>query len=476
MTGFRATALSRIAGRPFLSAALLFFAYSACAAAAVQFIVLPYVLPSMHGGNGLMAGSDFLGYHGIAAHMAAAITHDGWSAWQLLPQGQSAAGVAAAIYALTWPEPWVLIPYNAAMHAAGGIIIMRLIHIVTANVGVAFWSSVMYVALPSSMHWISQIQKDATLFAGVLAIILGLVMAVHAACKAEKPSGMYPAAAITLAGLVLVALSKMYVLELIRAVTLILAIVIAPAVLRLWTRKELPLQRIGLLAVFFAATIFVAGTFSSERRFDRELPNLSLPQGVGGEGAPADPDQSWQGNQFLPEVLDQNLKRLAVARNGWTGRDLAHAGSMIDLELNLTSPGRFLAYLPRALQVGFAAPFPEHWIVTGAAPARAAMRALAGLEMLLLYPVLFIGLPLAAWRWRHRVELWMIVIAGTALLLVFTYAIPNLGALYRLRYGFLMLLAALGTAALLESRARLSRSKAPEQNRAAELTHTHGLG
>lgn len=76
------------------------------------------------------------------------------------------------------------------------------------------------------------------------------------------------------------------------------------------------------------------------------------------------------------------------------------------------------------------------------------MRRVSGIEMLVLYPLFLLGLPLATWRWRRRIEYWMICGFCFPVLTLCAYVVPNVGALHRLRYGFLMPLAALGLAAI----------------------------
>ena len=55
-----------------------------------------------------------------------------------------------------------------------------------------------------------------------------------------------------------------------------------------------------------------------------------------------------------------------------------------------------------------------------------------------------------AWRWRRRAELWIVVLPCLAMLTLYSLAVPNLGALHRFRYGFLMTLVGLGVAGGLE--------------------------
>ena len=138
--------------RPLLSAFLVFFSYCVAASAAIQFFVLPVLLPSLHAGHGLLAGGDYPGLHDIARRMALRISQDGWSAWELMPEGQSPAGLASIFYALTVSEPWTLIPVNAALHAMGGVIVMRLVQFLGADTISMLLCGALY-AVPARSGW-----------------------------------------------------------------------------------------------------------------------------------------------------------------------------------------------------------------------------------------------------------------------------------------------------------------------------------
>ncbi len=444
--------------RPLLFAWAVFTLYGICACAIAQLIVLPYILPGIHAGHGLLAGGDFPGLHEIAIRMTSKIEREGWSAWELLPGGHSAAGVAGAIYALTYPEPWVLIPFNAGMHALGGLIIMRLIQILTANTPLSFWCAALYVAFPSSLHWVSQIQKDSTYFAGMLAVLLGLVALIHAASKKAQLSEMAVALGFLLLGFLLTGVARLYGFELIRGAAGLIAVLIAPSIFLRWRTKDIPIGRLGMVAALVITVVMAGKYLPHEKRIEVELPPVAAAN-ASTQPKPTFLDSSkaqnalelvfqWQRNELLPDGVDHAIMRLAVARRGWSGPSYATAGSKIDTDVEFISARQFAQYFPRALQVGFLTPFPEHWFAPGASPGGTIMRRVVGLEMLILYPILLVGLPLAAWRWRRRVEFWMIVTFCTPIIVAYTYVMPNMGALYRIRYGFLMCLAAIGLAAI----------------------------
>lgn len=139
---------------------------------------------------------------------------------------------------------------------------------------------------------------------------------------------------------------------------------------------------------------------------------------------------------------------LVLLRNRWKG---TVGRSTVDQDVMPTSPKEIAAYLPRLLVVGFLAPFPAQWFEDGAFASTTLMRRAVGVEMVLTY-VALVGLALNVWRWRARLELWFVLAYGGVTTLIWAFIVPNIGSLHRARFGFLMVLVALGIAGMLSSR------------------------
>jgi hypothetical protein len=144
----------------------------------------------------------------------------------------------------------------------------------------------------------------------------------------------------------------------------------------------------------------------------------------------------------VPAAIDNRLYSLAVLRNRW--RDNT-GGSTLDRNRMPESVGDVVAYLPRLVAIGFLAPFPAQWFAEGSFESTSMMRRAVGVEMMLVY-VAWVGLGLSVWRWRARLELWLVLAYAGGMTLVHAFVIPNVGSLHRARYGFLMVLVALGIA------------------------------
>jgi hypothetical protein len=117
----------------------------------------------------------------------------------------------------------------------------------------------------------------------------------------------------------------------------------------------------------------------------------------------------------------------------------------ISIQKSIFTVRRMFSPLPRALQIGFLAPFPNDWFGSGSRPANTMMRRVAGSEMRLVYLAL-LGLPMALWRWRRELSLWIFVFYAAGMQTIYTLVTVNIGTLYRFRYGYLMTFVALGIA------------------------------
>ena len=150
----------------------------------------------------------------------------------------------------------------------------------------------------------------------------------------------------------------------------------------------------------------------------------------------------WKKTEWLPGSLDNAFLTLAVVRYGYAG---SKGGSNIDTDVMFRSAVEFFPYLPRAVQIGFTAPFPVDWFARGSSQTSGSMRTIAAMEMIVVYGALAF-LPYSLWLWRRKIEVWIIFIFCSTLLLLYTYITPNIGSLYRSRYGYLMMFAAMGLA------------------------------
>ena len=162
-----------------------------------------------------------------------------------------------------------------------------------------------------------------------------------------------------------------------------------------------------------------------------------------------------QDSRMTSIVLHEELQKLSLDEQIALHRDAfkwkldadgearpAEDGSRIDADVSLHGAGEIIRHVPRAIVVGFFAPFPNMWLRAGKQVGYSG-RVIAGIEMLMTYMIEFLAL-FGLWSSLKNLSAWFLVIViglgATALGLV----VNNMGAMYRLRYPFWVLMVILG--------------------------------
>ncbi|MBI4507236.1 MAG: hypothetical protein HY691_17025 [Chloroflexi bacterium] len=457
-----------------------FFAYAALAALAVQLVLLPRVFPTWHAGDGLLVEGDWLTFHRMAAELAGRIRAEGWAVWELRPAGQAPVGIAAAIYALTVPQPWALVPLNAALHATAALVLLRIVLGFVADWRVAAAAALPFLVLPSALTWYAQIHKDGFSIAGVLLALHGWLLLAQPLGPRRPWRPLVAAALLIGLGTALVWLVRPYLASVLHLLGFAAAAAVSVAALLRARRAGGWLRAAAVAVVAWGVVVALAlpgmppgeplaatessppvGSSSTAEPATRAGSASSLPPEPSGAGARAAGlagtlrcavtteagqvvEVVWQRSWWLPAGVDQRLCGVTAARWAWYVL-YPDARTLVDPEVRWASAGDLVVYLPRAVQIGLLAPFPAQWLEAGRTPTTTALRRVTAVEMLIVY-IALAGLPLALWRWRRRLDLWL-GIAFCGMLLVFHVLVaPNVGALHRLRYAYLMTLVALGLA------------------------------
>jgi len=135
----------------------------------------------------------------------------------------------------------------------------------------------------------------------------------------------------------------------------------------------------------------------------------------------------------LRRRADTLAKRVGSMRLGFAAA-YPDAGSFLDSDRDFKSVNDLLTYIPRATEIGLWAPFPNSWISAGRRVGNAG-KLLAGAETFFIY----LCQVLAVWtvmREPRRLALWFLLAIATLGVTALALVVPNVGALYRLRYAF----------------------------------------
>jgi len=405
---------------------LAFFAYSTSAALLFQKLLLPF-LPTLHSGSGLLSG-DSAYFHLVAVDLAKAIAEQGWAAWSPWPM-HGATGNAAALAVLYYwfgPEPSLIVPVNALLHATSAILLVLISRrIVPGRAGLhaGIAAAVLFVIFPSALNWYGQVHKDGYAILGFLLFLLSLLHVLE--------GKLVVALAMALAGIALTAFVRPHGM-------ILLAGAAGFAVLCAAMKRDK--TAVAASVAVFAGTLVLAGAALTQKAPGSSL-NLVQYQPYLDEGASLPSEMSkwsWRRSEHLPAAVDRLFERASNIRVNYMAHGVVSgASSMIDRDIMPRSTTEALGYLPRALQIGMLAPFPTDW-GRSMTPAR-----LVGVLETAVWYCMIPGLLFAFMRFLS-IRMLLVVVISLGLLAIESYVTPNLGTLHRVRYPFLFVLMALG--------------------------------
>ena len=127
----------------------------------------------------------------------------------------------------------------------------------------------------------------------------------------------------------------------------------------------------------------------------------------------------------------------------------AQAGSNLDTDVEIRNFRDLILYLPRAVQIGFFAPFPPMWFSKGVEVGLIG-RLVIGAEMLALYLIMVLA-AVGLIHERRRLLAWFLFATAALGCVALAYVVVNASALYRLRYPYfipIILLAVKGSCVL----------------------------
>jgi len=170
------------------------------------------------------------------------------------------------------------------------------------------------------------------------------------------------------------------------------------------------------------------------------VPVAELPQRKENSASPVPGEGNNVQRETAPAAQPKRSRPIALIqgmRDAFADK-YKESGTLIDSNVQFITIMDLARYLPRAMEIGFFAPFPNTWLGEGKEVGQSG-RLLSGAEMLAMYILEALAL-FGVWRARRRPHTWFlfaVILFGVTTLGLGTI---NLGALYRLRYGFFVLL------------------------------------
>lgn len=393
----------------------------------------------MHAGGGLL-GSDAVYFDSVARQLAEQINLVGWGVWSLYPAHGATGNVAilGALYAIFGPDPALIIPINAAIHAAGGVLIYLITLEISrgARVGAlaGVFAAILFVVFPSALNWYGQIHKDGYAIAGFLLVLLAWLRSVSRPLDLPE---FLKLLALQLIGVLLIVAVRPYGVKLMLIAQLGLGVLIFIIILfRRQLRRNIRL--IGLImssAAAMAGAVMLPVLLSNADAGEQAQSSLSGELYSNWEG---NQSWQWQHSQWLPERVDQYVEIAARTRAGLIASgEAVGARSIVDGEVQPKNAEEVLAYLPRALQIALLAPFPDAWLV------ELSITRLVSVGEMLIFYFCFAGVVFLL-RYNRGPAIFVAFYFAFFFLLVNGFTLANMGTLYRVRYAYLFVILAMG--------------------------------
>lgn len=469
------------------------FAYAMLSGLAIQLVILPYVFPQLHAGDGLLAGRDWVGFHEQAIAQAHRIAEAGWDEFRLRPDGDNAiTGVASFFYVIFGPKPWTILPLSAAMFATGGAALFSMLKLLELEDNEAVIALLPYLFFPSALLQYGQIHKDVFCTAGVLVVLWSWVSLLRDGRNPRRIIPLFIASAIAL---IVVSVFRPYFmypfLGLIAVLLLwhvgrvawsLFRVRIASQISVHGLRLKFNLQSIAILVGLGMCVFLLSISYLDVqmRSFPSETARVKI----------AVPSFVWQSNStvrsadtvrllksadaaaneaalikaieecrpvvvlhegaFLENTVNRVFLKIAVARAGFTSSGGTTAASNIDKGIDFCKNEDLIRYVPRALQIAFFAPFPSSWFAVEKRNSSSVEIYISAVEMFYCY-IAYAGL--LYWMFSYRrwtVALVLPIAFALGLTLLLGLTVANVGTLYRMRFPFAMIFVSIGMAGILQ--------------------------
>jgi 4-amino-4-deoxy-L-arabinose transferase-like glycosyltransferase len=373
------------------------------------------VLPNIFDQNGisLTFAIDGTTYQQVAGDLADELQHHGFSAWlnAKAPLHSRLHSISFAFFGrilghnILAAEPVNLFYYLAILiciYAIGREVFDARTGFIAAAI-VALW--------PSCLVYSTQLVRDPLSIACLLGLMLVLVLLLSRTFSWLRgiAAGF---AGSGLATLFWVSRGNMW-----NVVLVAIAIALVLFVLRMIREKRFLTGNAIVILLIITTALLVPPRLESTT-----LPGVRpplTPLAIPTAAQPAARDGVWA----------TAIKQISTRRAGFRFYHV-HA-SDIDPEVHFSSTGEIVRFIPRALVIGFFAPFPRMWVEAGSFGH--ATRILSGLETLAMY-FLYVAAAWCLWRERRNPKMWLLFLVATIGMLALGLVVVNAGALFRLRY------------------------------------------
>ncbi|PUE31185.1 hypothetical protein B9Z35_09180 [Limnohabitans sp. Jir61] len=411
------------------------------------------LMPLSTNGN---IGGDPQYYLVLAQKILTAINTNGFNAYELRPEGQGISGVAALLF-LIYDNIYSIVLVNALLHATSVAVIVLLLRM-WFTLHTSIIASLPLAISPYMIVWFSQINKESFVITGGVLFVYGFVKLYESAKDDISGKSGLQSLVMAVSGLFLIFLMRPYVnqilLPIISIVFLIRSVYCASTGLKPWILIRF-LSYASVLIVTCSALGTGAVSDSTLNGFDNYA-DASMQshksEKIYVQCLSFIDASVWHDAEFMPSIVNKKIKALMANRclifSTLEGqRNLATIYSFTDTNIFPKTTIEGLEYIPRGALIGVFSPWPDHWFYNFKNEI-SLFYTIVPFEALFFYMGM---IALILWGGRKRDALIIIPVGlSVSMMAVYGVAVPYLGALYRYRYTWWMLILCFGFAALID--------------------------
>jgi hypothetical protein len=371
-------------------------------------------------GLGTFASDGFM-YQNEIVELCGVLRNQGVTAWATWPTQLHVRLYSLPVFLLNGGARLNILtiePLNLLYYLAILVLIYKLGEIVF-NYRTGIIAAVMVGIWPSFLLHTTQLLRDPLLITAVLLLVLPLVLCL------KRDYDWHLGFLIGIAGTAAIVLIRIVRLPMWAVLVAIVALAAIFFGIRIVHRRRFPPGNIALALIMIVAVLITP-------RFQNAFHNQQVVN---------------RPRVIVPEVMDEMpvAEQIAARRQGFdlqldsSGEPRrSEAGSDIDTGIHFKSVVDIVRHVPRALVVGFFAPFPNMWLAQGKQVGGGG-RLLSGFETLLSYVIECLAL-VGLWSARRELSAWLLFLVFSLGAVALGLVVSNIGALYRLRYPFWALL------------------------------------
>ena len=407
----------KIESRPVLTFCLLLIFHALLAI--ILFVVAnSEYLSNLHNGQGFWNFSkDSTLYHLEASNASIFLRNSQWLDWWSAYGGHQHVKLISLVYWTTGHETPISFEIINGLVWSSSIILLYKSSKLIFNNSIVSAISVLFFFQPSILMSSAQLLRDPFFILGICFMFYG-----WAILKKNKNNS----------GIIFILIGSVLFISMRQYLSVALFSVFFFYSIKLILNKEIPIPAISLLIV----PLFIFMQLASQ---DNHLASFFQKvdiQNSSNKGENIPEPKSVIFWQPVTNTLNFLTYQLASMRDGFLIVNNS-AGSKIDSDKPYNGFVDAILYFPRAVQVAFLSPFSSHWIENGKETGRIG-RMLSGLEMLSWYFIILGFLYIVFTRPLVIEPLLPIITLSVFVIILLGYVVPNIGAIYRMRQGFMI--------------------------------------